>query len=478
MTATRTHAGQRIADHRIGFRTLEQEVAAERLEMRGELPGWLTGTLARVTPAGLDTAHGSVRHWFDGLAMLHAFTFAGGRVGYANRYLRTRAYERAHDESARPMMGFANDPCRGIFRRVMTLASSDVSDNANVNLMRLEDEYLAMTETPMPVVFDPATLATLGSAAPAPGQVTTAHPHQDRETGELVNYAVHMGPRSAYRIYQQGARSAPRVVAEVPVREPAYMHSFALTERYAVLVEFPLVVNPLRLAVGARSFIESFRWRPERGTGFVIVDRAQGRLLGRVVGEPFFAFHHVNAYEDAGELVIDLCAYDDPGIIDDLYLDVLRGSGPARRTQARATLRRARLAPDGTSVAMERLAEAPFELPRIDYGRHNARPYRYVYGVGPRSPESDWLDQIVKVDASSGAAAVWSEPDCYPGEPVFVAAPSGDGEDEGALLSVVLDAARERSFLLVLDAASLSEIARVDAPHAIPFGFHGQYFSD
>jgi carotenoid cleavage dioxygenase-like enzyme len=118
-------------------------------------------------------------------------------------------------------------PCRGIFRRVMTFASSDVSDNASVNVVKLQDEHLAMTETPMPVVFDPNTLATLGLAAPAPGQITTAHPHQDRATGDVINYAVHIGPRSHYRLYEQSQGSEPRVVAEAPVREPAYMHSFA-----------------------------------------------------------------------------------------------------------------------------------------------------------------------------------------------------------------------------------------------------------
>jgi carotenoid cleavage dioxygenase-like enzyme len=43
------------------------------------------------------------------------------------------------------------------------------------------------------------------------------------------------------------------------------------------------------------------------------------------------------------------------------------------------------------------------------------------------------------------------------------------------LLSVVLDSERGNSFLLVLDASDLSELARAEAPHHIPFGFHGQF---
>jgi carotenoid cleavage dioxygenase-like enzyme len=53
--------------------------------------------------------------------------------------------------------------------------------------------------------------------------------------------------------------------------------------------------------------------------------------------------------------------------------------------------------------------------------------------------------------------------------------PGAEDEDAGVVLSVVLDAAAERSFLLVLDARSFEELARAEAPHHIPFGFHGQF---
>jgi carotenoid cleavage dioxygenase-like enzyme len=94
------------------------------------------------------------------------------------------------------------------------------------------------------------------------------------------------------------------------------------------------------------------------------------------------------------------------------------------------------------------------------------------------SDGADWLDEIVKVDVTSGDVKGWREPGCYPGEPVFVERPGATAEDEGAILSVVLDASTERSFLLVLDAGSFEEVARAEAPHHIPFGFHGQYFRD
>ncbi|MGH7635777.1 MAG: carotenoid oxygenase family protein, partial [Gemmatimonadaceae bacterium] len=119
------------------------------------------------------------------------------------------------------------------------------------------------------------------------------------------------------------------------------------------------------------------------------------------------------------------------------------------------------------------LADTDIELPRINYGRCNERPYRYVWGIG--SAQHGWLERILKVDTHDGSTRSWSDADCYAGEPVFVARPGAEREDDGVLLSVVLDARASSSFLLVLDAADLSELARVLAPHHIPFGFHGQF---
>ena len=123
-------------------------------------------------------------------------------------------------------------------------------------------------------------------------------------------------------------------------------------------------------------------------------------------------------------------------------------------------------------MGVERLLDEPMELARINYMRCNERPYRYVWGVGARS---GWLDGIVKGDVEERSTTVFSEDGCFPGEPVFVSRPGAEDEDDGALLSVVLDARTGRSFLLVLDAASLEELARAEVPHHIPFGFHGQF---
>ncbi len=461
-----------------GLETLDAEVELDSLPIEGSIPEWLTGTLLRNGPAKFEVGEQPYKHWFDGLAMLHRFSFGGGSVSYANRFLRSDAYKAAEREGKIAYSEFATDPCRSIFRRAATLFRPKITDNCNVNLTRLGDEYVAMTETPLPVAFDPETLETLGVAFKPPGIHATAHPHHDPERGELIAYVTHFGPRSEYRVFGQRDRDSQRRIASKRVGEPSYMHSFALTERYAVLVAFPLVVNPLSLALAGRPFIENYRWKPELGTRVLVFDREEGSLRGSYEAEPRFCFHHVNAFERGGELVIDMAAYDDATIVDSLYLERLRTAPPPPSALAR--LLRYRVDLDRGAVAEEDLSDVPLELPRIDYRERNGKPYRYTWGVGaPAAIEEDeFLDRLVKIDVESGAATEWQEPGAFPGEPVFVPAPERGGrEDGGVLLSVVLDAATGSSYLLVLDAESMGELGRARVPHHIPFGFHGQYFS-
>jgi beta,beta-carotene 9',10'-dioxygenase len=457
----------------LGYTTLDEETAVDRLPLSGQLPPWLAGTLLRITPAQLDHA----RHWFDGLAMLNAFTLRSGEVSYASRFLESREYHHVRQHGEPVGRGFGTDPCRSLFKRVASLFSSGATDNCNVNVAQLGERWIAMTETPMAVEFDAETLGTVGPVKwddKLGAHFASAHPHHDPERAELVSYVINFSRTSTYRPFavSEGARGR-RLIAKLPAREPAYMHSFGLTDRYVILFEQPLVVDPVRLALSDKPLIENYEWKPERGTRFLVVDREDGSLRAAVDAEAFFTFHHVNAFEEDGELVVDLVAYDDPSIIDALYLDSLRGDG---RPASPGFLRRYRLPLDGGDARREDLYPAPLELPRIAYRTRNGRPYRFVWAAGASGGMA--FDSLLKVDVGEGSAERWHEDGCFPGEPVFVATPGAEGEDDGVILSVVLDSQAGRSFLLVLDAANLHELARAEAPHHIPFGFHGQFATE
>lgn len=463
-----------MSEVRQGFQTLDSEVSLVSLEILGTFPSWLAGGLLRIGPAKFEVGSRTYNHWFDGLAMLHRFGFADGAVTYTNRFLDSPAYRAASQTGRISFSEFATDPCRSLFKRVATMfLPPKFGANANVNIVQAGKEFLALTESPLPVVFDHKTLEMLGVAAPAPGQLTVAHPHRAPRSGRFVSYAASFGPFSTYQVYTQDDNFGQRrVLARLPAQFPSYMHSFAITERYVVLAEFPLVVVPAAIPLSGRPFIANYRWRPRRGTRFRVVSLESGDTRVTCHGEPFFAFHHVNAYERGDEIVVDLCGYDDAGIIGALYLDRLRA--PDVRLP-RPLLRRYRLRLAGGDAIREPMPEVSLELPRIDYAGRNGRPYRFAYGVGT-TDGGGFPDQITKVDIDAGSVASWYEPGTFPGEPVFIRTPGTEREDDGVLMSVVLDASGSASFLLALNATDLTEIARARVPHHIPFGFHGGYF--
>ena len=117
-----------------------------------------------------------MRHWFDGLAMLHRFGIADGAVSYANRFLESKAYRAARDEGEIAYSEFATDPCRSLFKRVATMFSPKLTDNANVNLVKLGERFVAMTETPIPVQFDAETLDDRRRRLEGPGRADDRPP--------------------------------------------------------------------------------------------------------------------------------------------------------------------------------------------------------------------------------------------------------------------------------------------------------------
>jgi beta,beta-carotene 9',10'-dioxygenase len=246
-----------------------------------------------------------------------------------------------------------------------------------------------------------------------------------------------------------------------------------MTENYFVLMESPYVVDPYEAVRSGRPFVENYRLEPERGSSFIVI-RRDGKLVGKYQTDPFFCFHQINAYEQDDELVFDLSVFETAEVVKDFYLEKLRSGQPPSTVPF---ARRYKIPLAGGEVTYEMLAEQVFELPQINYGGRNGKPYSYAYGVGVAMSETPtgFLDSVVKLDVEGGQHLSWHEPGRFPGEPVFVAHPDGEDEDDGVLLSITLDPEHERSLLLVLDAKDLSELARVAAPHHIPWHFHGQF---
>lgn len=463
-------------DVALGFTSLEKETENIALQVRGKVPEWLSGTYIRNGAAKFEVGKEKYNHGFDGLAMLHRFAFKNGQVLYTNKFLRGHTYQHTMKKKRIVYPEFATIPKRSLPYRIFLNAAGHFTDNASVNVSRMGKIYIAMTETPHRVQFDPATLNTLGRfhyGDRITGHLTTVHPHFDYEREQVFNYITRFSLPSTYNIYSINQGSVRRqIISSIPVKHPAYMHSFGMTENYIILTQFPLIIDPFRLAFTGSPFIENLFWKPQYGTEFLVIDKYTGKLMGKFKCDPSFAFHHINCFEEMENVIVDIVSYKDSSIIKSLYLKKLRHGDFLLPVPQ---IRRYCLNIFSKKVTFQILSEDFVEYPRINYRKCNTRDYNYVYGINAHK-SNGFPNRIAKFDVKSKTFKHWIKENNYPGEAIFIAAPDTEKEDEGVILSMVLDTERVKSYLLILDAASFSEIARAYLPFAAPFGSHGQYF--
>jgi len=268
----------------------------------------------------------------------------------------------------------------------------------------------------------------------------------------------------------------------------AYLHSFALTGRYVVLIVWASEFNYSGLSILYNgNYVDSINASSTWPSTFYVIDRHEGGLVAKYTTPPFFCFHQLNAYDDplTGEVVIDLCAYKDAGFLKMLYVDSLKKGVPkeeepqARRYRLADPRKNAPQLPKAREATVEWTSDVRLELATIRPEKYHG-PYRYAYGMSKVGDSARFGDSVVKLDVvtSPPTGNYWyAEDGQTPGEPIFVSRPGSHEEDDGVLLTVVLDGLRRRSFLLVLDAKTMKEIARAEAPEGkwVTAGFHGAF---
>jgi torulene dioxygenase len=364
-------------------------------------------------------------------------------------------------------------------------------------------------------MLDPETLEPIGIASQAvlhpdlKGPFSSAHAKSDPVTGDVFNYNLEIGIRSMYRIFRVSASTGKTSILACLYADAAYIHSFFLSKHYIVLC----VWNSFFAASDASillkdNFIDSLaEYDSSRPAQWYVVDRrpsdegGQG-LVAMYESEPFFCYHTINAFEETSadgsstDLVADLVTYPNLDTLKRLYLPNLLSTSPAAAALAdpsnlsiRPELKRFRLSsiPLSLKTAQEAILERtsePFtcpELPTINPA-YVLRHHRYVYGVLDTG-KSTLFDGLVKYNTETGATLTWSQHGQTAGEAIFVPrqrgteANDGQDEDDGILLSVVLDGPAGRSYLLALDPKTMTEIGRAELDGPVGFGFHGTHIA-
>uniref|UniRef100_A0A665UBM7 Carotenoid-cleaving dioxygenase, mitochondrial n=1 Tax=Echeneis naucrates TaxID=173247 RepID=A0A665UBM7_ECHNA len=499
-------------------------------QVQGTIPSWINGHLLRNGPGKFEFGNTHYNHWFDGMAMLHQFKLEKGQVTYMSQFLQSDAYKKNNESNRIVMSEFGTlslpDPCKNFFQRF--LSRFEMIDNASVSFVKYKGDYYASTETNFMHRVNPETLETLEKVDWSKFIAVngaTAHPHYDPD-GTTYNVGNSYGSKGTlYNIIRvppektdakdtlQGATILSSIVP-ANKSHPSYYHSFAMSENYVVFIEQPIKMDLLKIMtckLRGKALSEGIYWDPKQETVFHLVDKHTGEVSSvKYHTKAISVFHQINAFEEDGFLMLDICCSDDGQAINNYLIQNLRKSGDALdkvyNTLCRTFPRRFVLplnvtseTPTGQNLNTRPSSEATcvklckdkvlcqhedlhgddlhefggLEFPQINYGKYNTRPYRYFYGCGFRHLVGD---SLLKMDLKDKTLKIWYQKGFYPSEPVFVPSPDAVEEDDGVILSVVLIPSQDKgTFLLVLDAKTFTELGRANVPVNMPYGFHGTF---
>uniref|UniRef100_A0A3Q3JBT1 Beta-carotene 15, 15-dioxygenase 2, like n=1 Tax=Monopterus albus TaxID=43700 RepID=A0A3Q3JBT1_MONAL len=491
-------------------RSVEETPSPIPSTIRGTIPTWINGSFLRNGPGKFEFGKDRYNHWFDGMALMHQFHICEGNVTYNSRFLQSDSYVCNSEKNRIVVSEFGTlampDPCKNIFARFFSrFQIPKATDNAGVNFVKYKGDFYASTETNYMRRIDPQSLETkekVDWSQYIAVNSATAHPHYDREgatynmgnsyskSGFFYNIIRVPPPEEKAATEDSADLTGAKVICSIRAaepRKPSYYHSFVMSENYIVFIEQPLKMDLMKLMY----------------TGM------ESEVMYRAA--PMLTLHQINAFEDSGFLVMDMCCADDGEVIGDFTLGNLRrDSGeemdkfynslcrnlPRRYIlpltvdeqtpldQDLVTLRNYTATAKKTKqgeVYMtheelhsdELLQYGGLEFPQINYHHYNGRPYRYFYSCGFGHVFSD---SLLKMDIHTKELKVWRYPGLYPSEPVFVASPNATEEDDGVVLSVIITPRKEKSsFLLVLDAKTFTELGRAEVPVNIPYGTHGVF---
>lgn len=57
-----------------------------------------------------------------------------------------------------------------------------------------------------------------------------------------------------------------------------------------------------------------------------VISRKTGTLCRKFYAASFFYLHIINQYEDSGHVVVDICVYRDPSMLDCMYIETMKVS--------------------------------------------------------------------------------------------------------------------------------------------------------
>ncbi|WP_416908087.1 MAG: carotenoid oxygenase family protein [Polymorphobacter sp.] len=450
---------------------LHEEVTVETLPViEGSVPTDIDGIYLRNTENPVHQALGRY-HPFDGDGMIHQVSFSGGRAAYRNRFVRTRCFE-AEQEAGHSLWGGLMDgpgvstrPGFGAHGRLKDASSTDV-------IVHRHQALSTFYQCGEAYALDAETLDQQGIAPWVPLDGISAHPKVDLETGELLffNYSTH-APYMHYGVVSAEGKLVHHV--PIPLPGPRLPHDMAFTKNWSILNDFPVFWDAELLkrdlhVVRKHKLPSRFALIPRHGSP---------DQIRWFEADPTYVLHFLNAWEEGDEVIMDGYFQENPtpGPLEnaDGYGQLM---AYVDQQSFKPKLHRWRF-----NLKTGKTREYHLDDRILEFGTYNQRmsghPYRYAYSTATK-PGWFLFDTFVKHDLETGESWSVQLPEGrYASEAPFCPRVGATSEDDGYLVSFIIDENRGTSECILIDCKNFEAgpVVRLALPHKISSGTHAHF---
>ncbi|KAK4170480.1 carotenoid oxygenase [Cladorrhinum sp. PSN259] len=351
-------------------------------------------------------------------------------------------------------------------------------------------------------------------------QWTTAHPQVDPVTGEFIAFhSTFIKPYVQYSVIPpRKSNQSPLISIPVPgLSSPKMMHDFGVSRNHTVILDMPLSFNPMNMVKG----LPVLFFNGDERSRFGVFPRYRPWEIQWFETNPCCIFHAVNCWETGSTIKLLVCRLTTAALV-------------FKEEQCRLYYYSFPLSSKDSHSSKPQIAQQ-WSLSIIEFEFSSVSPTKamsdaqYVYGCSTCSTsysvsvgKAAKIDLLVKIDAATLIARGMEKPPqqikgCvdsrsveeilgssdandpihlfkmpewwFAQEPRFVPRAGGTDEDDGWLLTYVIDESQLGADgwcpdnaigeLWVIDAKGLQEVvARIKLPQRVPYGFHGAWFSE
>ncbi|MFK8020575.1 MAG: carotenoid oxygenase family protein [Pseudomonadales bacterium] len=477
-----------------GFAPQHKELSHAEIRVEGEIPADLSGVYLRNgTNTQFDKTESRV-HMFNGAGMLHQVQILNGVATYSNSYVRTPRFcsNEEHGAELYPEFGdIAGGGKPGLFKLVLSAlkqrfsvipSHSDLESGSSTTAIQQHGNKLyCLQETSFPFALnthlDDGRLMingqgewdTFGGELAAP---FTAHPKIDVQSGDWYTYSTELKTGSIqFAVLSEGSLEQR---CELVKMDPAlsFLHDYYLTENFSVFPDSSLRFNSKEMMGDEKS---AFVFDPDYKMRFGVIKRghqAGDDIQWFTTDMPGHIWHTINGWEEQradGGTDIVLYAPVYPS-----YPSTVPIHSPE---EPHAYLHVYRLNLDtGEVVDQRQLLDHFYERPSFNT-KYLGRKSRYAYLLDEEASGGIMGKGVLKYDLIDEKEKEYVDyGDYFGGEALFVSKPNAVDEDDGYLLDLLMT--DDKACLLVLDAKTMQQLAKLHLPQRVPFGVHACWLGD